>query len=136
MVFMYSWCILNGTLPDIRDREYSYCSFSTNSHCAFPSNLFHRQITQKPINQMSSQEDLAHEKFLEWNHPQPLNAQTRGCLNITLKQQWHFVIFQISAEKSLPAWQKKNPTHFCIILCVVIFKNYVANPLDSFNICR
>ena len=46
--------------------------------------------------------NVALEKFLEQKHP-----QTPQTLKITMAQKWHPVLFQISAEKSFPAWQKK-----------------------------
>ena len=64
-------------------------------------------MTQKTKN-------VALEKFLEQTILKPcdfwageaLEAQMRGCLNITLAQKWHSYIFQISAEKSFHAWKK------------------------------
>ena len=65
-------------------------------------------MTQKTKN-------VALEKFLEQTTLKPcdfwageaLEAQTWDCLNITSAQKWHSDIFQISAEKSFQAWQKK-----------------------------
>ena len=90
-------------------------------HCTFSSNLFNGQITQKRTNQLSFPEDI---KWSPWkvfglkppSNPasfdkerEALDAQMRGCLNITSAQKWYAVIFQISAEKSFQAWQKKFP---------------------------
>ena len=74
-------------------------------------------------------------KPLDFWAGEALEAWMQGCLNITSAQTWHAVIFQISAEKNFKAWQKSFQ-HFCIILGVVICKNHVAKPLDSFNKCR
>ena len=65
-----------------------------------------------------------------------LNAQIQGCLNITLAQKWYFVIFQISAEKSFLAWQKKFPALIEWIqrFCHMIFTNY--NPQSCIKMCR
>ena len=62
-------------------------------------------------------ENVSLEKFLEETTLKPcdfragesLEARARDCLNITLAQKWHSDIFQISAEKSSQAWQKKFP---------------------------
>jgi hypothetical protein len=44
-------------------------------------------------------------------------------------------IFQISAKKV--SWlDKKVPAHFWITLGVLICKNHIAKPLDSFKECR
>ena len=59
--------------------------------------------------------NVALEKFLEYITLKPCNlwvvealeAWMRDCLNIALTQKWHSIIFQISAEKSFQAWQKK-----------------------------
>ena len=40
-----------------------YLMHSTRTHCTFSSNLFHRQITQKDINQLSDPEN---KKFSPW----------------------------------------------------------------------
>ena len=47
-----------------------------------------------------------------------LEAWTWDYLNITLAQKWHSDIFQISAEKSFQAWQKKFPA---LIMNVEVF---------------
>ena len=65
-------------------------------------------MTQKTKN-------VALEKFLEKTTLKPLDfwagealeAWRRDCLNITSAQKWPSNIFQIFAEKSFQAWQKK-----------------------------
>ena len=62
--------------------------------------------------------NVAIENFLEQITLKPcgfwageaLEAQTWDFLNITLAQKWHSAIFQISDEKSFPAWQKDSCT--------------------------
>ena len=39
-------------------------------------------------------------------------------------------------QKKVSRLDKKAPAHFCTVLGVVICKNHVAKPLDSFNKCR
>ena len=68
---------------------------------------------------MSSPENknVALEKFLERTTLKPLDfwagealeARRQDCLNITLAQKWHSYIFQISAENSFQAWNKRFP---------------------------
>ena len=81
------------------------------SHCAFSSNLFHGQITQKAIHQLRDPEkekNVAFEKFLEqttlklckfWAG-EALEAQTRNCLNITTpwNKAWIPQIFERSGS--------------------------------------
>ena len=66
-------------------------------------------MTQKTKN-------VALEKFLEQTTLKPWDfwageaLEARDCLNITSAQKLHSAIFQISAENSLPAWQKGSCT--------------------------
>ena len=61
-----------------------------------------------------------------------LDAWMRGCLKIKSAQKWQSPIIKF-LKKSFPAQQKS----FCIFLynfgdCIVICKNHVAKPRDSF----
>ena len=79
-------------------------------------------MTQKTKN-------VAFEKFLEDFEPcnlwagEALEAQTRGCLKITSAQKWHSKIYEISAEKSFQAWQKKSAYDICKLQPPKLYKN-------------
>ena len=91
--------LLAGKIPK-KEREKNpskyneiYFCHNTGSHCAFSSNLFHGQITQKHIDQMSSPENkkCSPVKVFGINHPQtPRLMSMRGprCLDKRLSQHY------------------------------------------------
>ena len=84
--------------------------------------------------------NVAPEKFLDchFGTGEALDARMRGCLNITLAQKRHSVIFQISAGKSFQAWQKS----FCTFLynlggCnlkKIMWQNFYIHSLSARNL--
>ena len=52
------------------------------------------------------------------------------------KAQNYILSFFRFLQKKVYWLEKKVPSHFCITLGVVIFKKWVAKPLDPFNECR
>ena len=93
--------------------RFSGCCISS-SHCAFSSNLFHRQILQIFFLQRSDPEKKCSPwKVFGINHPQCLQFLSRRgprspgtrLSQHTLTQKWHSAIFKISAEKSFLVWQ-------------------------------
>ena len=109
----------------------------------FSSNLFYglKYISTIWVNQLTKNaalESFSEQKPLKYGHfwqREAPEAQTWGCLNITLAQKWHPGIFQISAEKSFSAWQKSSCT-FLYSFGGCNLQNHAAKPLDSFNKCR
>ena len=131
---------------NFRNHHFWFDVYYIISHCTFSSNLFHGQIAQIYIDHLSGHEN---NKCSPWKVDEEitlkpcyfwagedLESRTRGCLNITSAQIWRSGIFSNFCRKKFLGLTKKLLHFFCIVLGVVIFKNHVAKPLDSFNKCR
>ena len=115
------------------------------SHCAFLSNLFHGQIAQIYIDQLSDPEDknVVLENFLEQITLKPCNfwagealeARRRDNPNITLAQNDIPKFFKFLQKKN-SRLGKKAPANFFTIFGAGICKNNVARCLLLFNKCR
>ena len=115
-------------------------------HYAFSSNMFHGQIVQIAILQLSGPEN---KKCSPWkvfgtNHPQTLQLLSRrGPRSPDARLSQHYIgpkmticPFLNFGRKNVFRLDNKAPVHFYTIFGVVIFKNHVARPLHSFNKCR
>ena len=86
---------------------------STASHCAFSSNLFHRQLTQKPVDQMSPPEN---KKCSPWNvfgiqSPSNLtNLSRRGPRYLIARLSQHYIGPKMTFCHSLNLCRKKFPS--------------------------